>query len=442
MGELNGLGKPIEIGKFNIRFKQLMEDDMYALSVEYAMLSKDVPSIPITVAKQANLKQKNRFVDILPYDETRVILEGIPGDSTSHYINASWISTIEKQKRFIATQGPKPESCDDFWRMIWQYNCHVVVMVTNFDEKGRKKCANYWSDSKKTTFGDHTIECLGIVTFPDYKVRKLSITQVGPVVVHCSAGVGRTGTVISLQLQMENIRMNRHVNIYDTVLQLRMGRRLMVQTESQYGMIYRCVDEVLRCGDTEVYGQMFPHAYRELMKPVPSTKRTGIQLEFQRLVHVTKEETSETFVEANRDCNHHKNRYHNILPFDRNRVKLKMQTGIVGSDYINASFVSSYHGRDAFIATQAPKESTAIDFWRMMYENKCQTIVMLTTLTEDGKTKCAKYWPSTSSTDYGFCRVKLESTEEDAGLVIRQFRLLHRSDNYKKSTVIRYLSSR
>ncbi|XP_063687580.1 uncharacterized protein LOC134820865 isoform X3 [Bolinopsis microptera] len=481
--EMVELCKPIEISQYHAKYKQLMVDDCYALSLEYAKIAKDVPisMYPITVAKQPMYKAKNRFIDILPYDGTRVTLQQIGEDPTSHYINASYIDTLEEPRKFIAAQGPKPETLADFWRMMWEQNSHVIIMVTNLVEKGRKKCEEYWSDTKPQSYGNTTVECLGIVSFPDYKVRKLSVTQgsgksrivthyhyegwpdhgvpdtptsmiafakrafsdnlqgQGPICVHCSAGVGRTGTIISLHLQMENVKNNNKINIYDTVVQLRKCRKIMVQTESQYVFVYQAVNELLRCGDTEIYAQMLSHAYRDLRKTVSGTDKTGIQVEYQRLVYIAKEDSNGKFIEATKEYNHNKNRYHNILPYEKNRVKLAYQTGVPGSDYINASYISSYHEKNVYISTQAPKDGTVVDFWKMIYETGACSIVCMTNVVEEGKIKCAQYWPlqEQEEVEYGSCKIKLLAVDEGPDITRRELCVTHSSDGYKALRLVR-----
>lgn len=238
---------------------------------------------------------------------------------------------------------------------------------------------------------------------------------------------------------MENIKNNEKINIYDTVVHLRNFRKLMVQTESQYIFIYRAVNEILRCGDTEIYAQMLLHAHKELRKNSPGTDKTGIQNEYQRLVYIAKETIADKFTEATKEYNHNKNRYHNILPYEKNRVKLLHQTGVPGSDYINASYVSSYHEKNVYIATQAPKDSTIEDFWRMIYETGASTVIMMTNIMEGGKVKCAQYWPlnDQDTIQYGGCKVKLIAVEESADVTRRELCLTNSSDGYKSLRLLR-----
>ena len=254
-------------------------------------------------------RAKNRFRNILPFDHTRVVLnqdggEEVPG---SDYINANYINGVIPKKRYIATQGCLPSTITDFWRMIWQEEVRVVVMITNEIERGRNRCAHYWPDPDNPT--EHG--CLSLVNTgetynPYYTLRQLQVTHkereetrtiyqfhfkawpdhgvpqdpgvvlgfvdevndklkeiehagvtVGPVVVHCSAGIGRTGTFIVIDCILSSIRANglqQEVDIQQCVLTIRLQRSGMVQTEPQYRFIYHAVQH-----SVEAYQQRLCH---------------------------------------------------------------------------------------------------------------------------------------------------------------------------------------
>ncbi|XP_026825826.1 receptor-type tyrosine-protein phosphatase T-like [Ooceraea biroi] len=180
---------------------------------------------------------KNRCENLVPNDDTRVVLKQLPSDPHSDYINANYITGYRKKKHYIATQGPKPNTVIDFWRMIWQENVLIICMLTNVIENGKTKCEQYWPDigNKKKygniivlnakqhvsadycfrtfqiTYGRETrkVEHLHYTAWPDHGVplytysivtylKKLLATPPGngSVVVHCSTGVGRTGVII------------------------------------------------------------------------------------------------------------------------------------------------------------------------------------------------------------------------------------------------------
>lgn len=230
---------------------------------------------------------KNRYADIFPYDKNRVILD-IDADG-SDYINGSFIDGYRRRKEYIATQGPKPESTTDFWRMVLQHNVRVIVMVTQFREGDIIKCHEYFPFKSKginvavkkkdvfdlydrselsvthETFGlkqkvihfyfkkwpDHgcPTDPMHLITF----IRKVKVEKIpsySPIVVHCSAGVGRTGTFIGLDIIMQRLKNESKINIYETVKKLRFQRMKMVQTLAQYTFLYTCTYELVKHKNT------------------------------------------------------------------------------------------------------------------------------------------------------------------------------------------------
>ncbi|XP_050744270.1 phosphatidylinositol phosphatase PTPRQ [Drosophila biarmipes] len=226
---------------------------------------------------------KNRYADIYPYDKNRVILD-IDAEG-SDYINASFIDGHTRKKEYIATQGPKPESVMDFWRMILQYNVRVIVQVTQFREGNTVKCHEYYPYSmrglvvtvkSKEIFELYDRTELTVVhdkyglkekvvhfyfkKWPDHgcpedpmhlitlvkKVKAERRPSYSPIVVHCSAGVGRTGTFIGLDLIMQRLKSESKINIFETVKKLRFQRMKMVQTQQQYTFLYACTYELVK----------------------------------------------------------------------------------------------------------------------------------------------------------------------------------------------------
>ncbi|XP_033233871.1 receptor-type tyrosine-protein phosphatase H isoform X1 [Drosophila pseudoobscura] len=226
---------------------------------------------------------KNRYADIYPYDKNRVILD-IDAEG-SDYINASFIDGHTRKKEYIATQGPKPESLMDFWRMILQYNVRIIVQVTQFREGNTIKCHEYFPYNMRGL--TVTVKCkeyfelydrteltvvhdkyglkekvvhLYFKKWPDHgcpenpmhliafvkKVKSERRPSYSPIVVHCSAGVGRTGTFIGLDLIMQRLKSESKINIFETVKKLRFQRMKMVQTQQQYTFLYACTYELVK----------------------------------------------------------------------------------------------------------------------------------------------------------------------------------------------------
>uniref|UniRef100_A0A8C5NFU1 Receptor-type tyrosine-protein phosphatase F n=1 Tax=Gouania willdenowi TaxID=441366 RepID=A0A8C5NFU1_GOUWI len=239
-------------------------------------------------------KFKNRLVNILPFESTRVSLLPIRGVEGSDYINASFIDGYRQQKAYMATQGPLTETTEDLWRMLWEHNSTIVVMLTKLREMGREKCHQYWPAERSARYQYFVVDPMAEYDMPQYILREFKVTdardgqsrtirqfqftdwpeqgvpkstegftdfigqvhktkeqfgQDGPITVHCSAGVGRTGVFISLSIVLERMRYEGVVDLFQTVKILRTQRPAMVQTEDQYQLCYRAALEYLRSFD-------------------------------------------------------------------------------------------------------------------------------------------------------------------------------------------------
>uniref|UniRef100_H3CE14 protein-tyrosine-phosphatase n=1 Tax=Tetraodon nigroviridis TaxID=99883 RepID=H3CE14_TETNG len=235
---------------------------------------------------QQNLK-KNRYKDVLPYDQSRVVLSLPAGGGDSDYINASVIQGATKGRTYIASQGPLSSTVTDFWRMIWEYDVKVVVMACREREMGKKECERYWAPlGQSATFGPFTVcdeaetEATGetvvrtlsvtynqethslvqyhFLSWPDHEVpptapgvldlleraRTAQGTHTSPLLVHCSAGCGRTGVICALDY-IHDLLVTKQItadfSIMKVVLELRTQRPAAVQTKDQYLFIFRVV---------------------------------------------------------------------------------------------------------------------------------------------------------------------------------------------------------
>ncbi|XP_012230873.2 receptor-type tyrosine-protein phosphatase H isoform X1 [Linepithema humile] len=269
---------------------QELVDNPGKLSNEFRLLqtlSVDLQMPTNTACLQANRK-KNRYSDILPYDFSRVKLEVIDNDPNTDYINASFIRGYSGEDEYIACQGPKEETTYDFWRMVDQYNINIIVMLTQLVEKGKEKCHQYYPTIRETfRYENMTIRCTSELDFRTHTQRTLilqkenkkrSITHLhfkdwpdhdvpedfdaminfcqimrrnisankDFIVVHCSAGIGRTGTLIAIDILLQHLRDDRKLDVFGTVYRLRHNRINMVQRESQYAYIYNCIKQVLK----------------------------------------------------------------------------------------------------------------------------------------------------------------------------------------------------
>ena len=230
----------------------------------------------------------DRYPDIKAYDHNKITID------KDRYINASPINIIS-DKYFIGTQGPKDETIEDFWRMIDEHKCNIIIMLCNISEGGLPKCAKYWDNNIKMenytimlkneenkdqyiirdillrnkNNQERIIKQIQFTGWPDHGVpdgRDGKVFDIfseiiektdqykgdGPIVVHCSAGVGRTGTYIAMYALQKEIKkqINDKVeiikfSIFNLVRKMKEMRRFLVPVPEQYVFIYEFVKHLL-----------------------------------------------------------------------------------------------------------------------------------------------------------------------------------------------------
>ncbi|XP_052827297.1 receptor-type tyrosine-protein phosphatase S isoform X7 [Octopus bimaculoides] len=419
-------------------------------------------------------KPKNRYANVIAYDHSRVILQPIEGLPGSDYINANYMDGYRKQNAYIATQGPLPETFGDFWRMVWEQRSSTIVMMTKLEERSRIKCDQYWPSRGPETYGLMQVTLQDVTELATYTIRTFYVAKygcaekrevrqfqftawpdhgvpdhptpllmfmrrvkasnpldAGPMIAHCSAGVGRTGAFIVIDSMLERIKHEKTVDIYGHVTCLRAQRNYMVQTEDQYIFIHDALLEAVTCGNTEVPARNLGAHIQKLSQPDPGETVTGMELEFKRLANV--KANPNRFVSANLPVNKFKNRLVNILPYESTRVCLQPIRGVDGSDYINASFIDGYRYKKAYIATQGPLVETTEDFWRMLWEHNSTIIVMLTKLREMGREKCHQYWPSERSARYQYFVVDPMAEYNMPQYILREFKVTDARDGQSRT---------
>jgi protein tyrosine phosphatase len=243
---------------------------------------------PQTVAVLPENAPKNRYGNVLPFDHTRVVLPQSGRDGCGDYINANYVAGAGGKRAYVCCQGPLPGTVSDFWRMVWEENSRVIVMATRENEGGRLKCDRYWpAMHEKMEAGSFVVTALGeedcgafvirrfavtpgeqmdgqqprevvqyhFVAWPDFgvpasaapvldllgriRVQQTTAPLPGPAVVHCSAGIGRTGTLLAIDICLDRLRNDGVADIDGTVLELRHQRPGMVQTADQYAFVYQ-----------------------------------------------------------------------------------------------------------------------------------------------------------------------------------------------------------
>eukprot|EP00051_Salpingoeca_urceolata_P027275 m.480763 g.480763 ORF g.480763 m.480763 type:complete len:590 (+) comp21939_c0_seq1:90-1859(+) len=239
-------------------------------------------------------KGKNRYKNILPFDHTRVSLKDVGPEVGADYINANYLDgeVPNSKKAYIACQGTLTATINAFWQMVWENNVHIIVMTTNLVERGKNKCTQYWPNSGALKFGKFTVEHVAekmhgfymkrqfqlalpgqqprevfqyhYIGWPDHGVPQspddvltflCTVKQhtrdlqsgrlpVGPMVVHCSAGIGRTGTFVVIDILLDVIDqwgIDTDIDIQRTIQTVRSQRSGVIQTEAQYSFVYKAV---------------------------------------------------------------------------------------------------------------------------------------------------------------------------------------------------------
>ncbi|XP_068202261.1 uncharacterized protein [Palaemon carinicauda] len=362
----------------------------------------------ITVGALSVNKKKNRYRNNLPYDETRVKLSIINNDPSSDYINANYIQGYSSIK-YIATQGPKDQSeptIRDFWRMILEQQVTAIIMVANFEEGGKVKVGKYMSHEETLVFENyaiqvtsskqepyftvstiqvfvdtiprHTVTHYHYTNWPDHGVPEeaISISYLvtnfldnhdnGGVVVHCSAGIGRTGTVLMVLLLQEMLMMQGAIDPVEVLERLRSGRGRLVENIEQYNLALEITDEVFFGNVTKITSINLQNNLESLLANVP--------LEYEKIKAFP---TPLSYEYSSSEAFRHLNRNLNILPGDSHRIYLQMVNGEEESQYINAVHIHGFSKSDRFLVTEHPLRQTQAKFWRMIMEKKCPFVVLI-----------------------------------------------------------------
>ncbi|XP_069942232.1 receptor-type tyrosine-protein phosphatase T-like isoform X2 [Cherax quadricarinatus] len=360
-------------------------------------------------------KPKNRFKNNLPYDDTRVVLSLINDDPHSDYINANHVSG-HGDVHYIAAQGPKDKNVStiaDFWRMIVEYNISVIIMVANFVEEGKSKVGEYLRPGTTLDFDgyfvsvikreqlphfnvtavqvskdghNHTVQHYHYTSWPDHGIPNEagSLAQMirhfqrshykGGTVVHCSAGIGRTGTVLQVLLMCEMLTLKGSFDPIEVLRHLRACRARLVENQAQYNLSLEIMEEVLFGEETIVSAehlQNFKDSYlKDSMAQFRKAKALPSPLTY-------KSSSNPSFQAMNRNIS--------VLPADSQRLYLQMEHGAQETQYINAIKIAGFINKEILLVTEHPMSSTLSKFWRLVVEKGCSVIVFLNHFEEHSK---------------------------------------------------------
>ncbi|XP_068673675.1 receptor-type tyrosine-protein phosphatase S-like isoform X2 [Montipora foliosa] len=345
---------PIPVAQFAQHVAKLHESDGRGYKSEHEKL-ENIEEYEATTALLPGNKSKNRYANIIAYDHSRVALTAIDGVVDSDYVNASLIDGYNKPNAYIATQGPVTRTFHDFWRMVWEKQSSTIVMLTNLRERNKLKCDKYWPDEAQD-YGDISVMLVKSEHYSDYIIRTFNVKResenverevkqfhftswpghgvpeyptgllafrrrvrayhsadAGPMIVHCSAGVGRTGTFMAIDSTLDRIKVEKTIDIFNYVSYLRTRRAEMVQTEGQYAFCHDAVLEAVQCGNTQIYAHSLRVTLDRMDVVSQENKVSRFETEFKTLNKVSPVLKKECYLVASDPENKEKNRSQDIL---------------------------------------------------------------------------------------------------------------------------------
>ncbi|NXK20600.1 PTPRV phosphatase, partial [Arenaria interpres] len=439
---LRNIHRPIPIQNFKQYYELKTAGANHAFFQEFEELKEVGKEQPKVEAELPANVSKNRYPHVLPYDHSRVKLSQLGEDPHSDYINANFMPGYTSQQEFIATQGPLKKTIEDFWRLVWEQNVCNIIMLTVCMENGRVLCDHYWpSESAPVSYGhicvhllsqssseewtmrefklwhegiraerhvshlhytawpDHGIpeSTTSIMTFRELVRERIQSTKdAGPTLVHCSAGVGRTGTFIALDRLLQQMKQEKVVDTFGVVYTLRMNRYLMIQTLSQYIFLHSCILEkileepLLGLSGTERSCPIPLKSFAQHYAQKATKSHVGFLREYETLLEAVKEEASSATPSSGDQQTHPSS---SILPYDRSRVKFSLLEQGPFSGLLQVWHVPGCSSSREYLAVQGPDKLTVEDFWTLVWEQDVHTILTLLPWQEKGEVPSEACWP-------------------------------------------------
>ncbi|XP_056217752.1 receptor-type tyrosine-protein phosphatase V-like isoform X1 [Falco biarmicus] len=439
---LRNVHRPIPIQNFKQYYEMKTASANYAFFQEFEELKEVGKEQPKVEAELPANVSKNRYPHVLPYDHSRVKLSQLREEPHSDYINANFMPGYTSQQEFIATQGPLKKTIEDFWRLVWEQNICNIIMLTVCMENGRVLCDHYWpSESAPVSYGqvqvhllmqssseewtirefklwheglraERHVSHLHYTAWPDHGIpesttsimtfRELvrehiqSTKDAGPTLVHCSAGVGRTGTFIALDRLLQQMKQEKVVDIFGVVYTLRMNRYLMIQTLSQYIFLHSCIlDKILEeplvgLSGTERSCRIPLKSFAQHYAQKAAKSHVGFLREYETLLEAVKEEASSATPSSG---NQQARPSSSILPYDRSRVKFSLLEHGPFSGLLQVWRVPGCSSSREYLAVQGPDKLTMEDFWTLVWEQDIHTILTLLPRQEKVEVPSEECWP-------------------------------------------------
>ncbi|XP_052256587.1 uncharacterized protein LOC127861905 isoform X2 [Dreissena polymorpha] len=370
---------------------------------------------PHDVAAAVENRGKNRYREMYAYDHSRVPLKkDEPNDS--EYINACFINGFEKVNKFIASQGPTKKMIEDFWRMIWQQRVHKIVMLTNLIEMGTLKCMQYWPAQVKgvCTYGGVEISYADIKEMFDYNIRTFDIRRgkesrsvqqfhfkawpdkdvpettwclvdfwravdtndtanISPIVVHCSAGVGRTGAFIAIDSLITQARMEGSIGPLQMVEALRRQRVNMVQTKKQYQFLHEAVADAVLMGTHHVLTREFSIIFEYMMGIEEGSNTTRLEEQFNLIVQSVQE--AAVLVDGQASSSQTYGNMETVMSeIDAYRPQLQ-ERGSKFIQQLGAIFLPTFDNKNALLVCISPTDQHMEDFWSLVEEQHVTTVI-------------------------------------------------------------------